>query len=307
MLPPSLQPGDTIAIMAPSSKVDRAAIVKAQKKLEALGFKVRIHPQTFAEDMQSAGTPKQKAAALHKLFADPEVKAIFAARGGNSAGHVLELLDYDLIKRNPKIIMGYSDVTALLSAINAKTGLVTFHGPNFGTFARSDLTAKQIRQCFNLLAGTENDLPFAKARVLRGGNARGKLVGGNLSLLVSLIGTPYMPKMDGAILYVEDCCDEMSRLDRMFTQLRNAGVFDKISGLIVGQFTDVTDSGKTPFQRKLPQVIEEATQGKKFPVVINAPFGHGKDIPAYPFGAKAELNASGKKKPTLSPTKPAVS
>jgi muramoyltetrapeptide carboxypeptidase len=306
MLPPSLQPGDTIAIMAPSSKAGSAAIAKARKKLEQLGFRVRIHPQTFARDKQSAGTPKQKAAALHKLFADPEVKAIFAARGGNGAGHMLELLDYDLIRRNPKIFMGYSDVTALHAAIHAKTGLVTFHGPNFSSFSRAEMTAKQIRQCFNLFAGTETDLPFAKARVLRGGSAKGKLVGGNLSLLVSLLGTPYMPKMDGAILYVEDCCDEISRFDRMFLQLRNAGVFDKISGLIVGQFTDITDSGKTPFARKLPQVIGEATQGKKFPVVVNAPFGHGKDIPAYPFGAKAVLDASGKKKPTLSLTKPPV-
>jgi muramoyltetrapeptide carboxypeptidase len=305
MLPPSLQPGDTIAIMAPSSKVDRESIEKAQELLESLGYKVRVHPQTFVYDLQSAGTKAQKIAAFHELWADPEVKAIFAAGGGNRSGYMLEGLDYDLIKRNPKIFMGYSDVTALLSAIHAKTGLVTFHGPCMKTFART-LPPKQIRQCFNLLAGTDPALPFGGAKILRGGTAKGPLIGGNLSLFTSLVGTPYMPKLDGAILYLEDCSDELSRFDRMFLQLRNAGVFDRISGLIVGQFIDMRDSGRSRFLRKLPQVIAEVTEGKDFPVILNAPFGHGRKLPVYPFGASAVLKADGRGKPSLSLARPAV-
>jgi muramoyltetrapeptide carboxypeptidase len=306
MLPPSLQPGDTIAIMAPSSKIDAAAIAKAKTRLEGLGYKVRVHAQTYLQDRQSAGTPQQKIDALHELWRDPDVKAIFAAGGGNRAGYMLEGLDYDLIKKNPKIFMGYSDVTALLSAINAKTGLVTFHGPCMNNFGRDSMTGKKLNQCFNILSGRETALPFGGAEVLRGGNASGKLVGGNLSLFASLVGTPYMPKMDGAILYLEDCSDEASRFDRMFLQLRNAGVFDRISGLVIGRFEDVTDTGPRYFNRTLREVINEVTAGKKFPVVVNAPFGHGRNIPVYPFGAEAVLKASAGRKPSLSLAKPAV-
>jgi len=297
MHPPPLKAGDTIGIMAPSSRTDRATIAAARKKLEALGFKVRVHDQTFTVDRQSAGSAQQKTDALHALWADPEVKAIFAARGGNRAGYMLEQLDFDLIKKNPKILLGFSDVTALLNAIYKHTGLTTYHGPMMHNFAKG-MEETQIRQCFNLLAGSETDLPTGGAYVIRPGKAQGRLIGGNLSLFASLVGTPHMPDMNGAILFLEDCDDEISRFDRMLLQLRNAGVFDQISGLVIGNFTNMLDTGPNYFGFNFEEVLREATAGKDFPIIMNAPFGHGKDLATYPVGATAALDA-GRKPPTL--------
>lgn len=305
MIPPSLQTGDTIGVMAPSSKVDRSVVDAARDALEKRGFKVKIHPQTYAVDRQSAGLPQEKLAAFHDLCSDPGVKAIFAARGGNRAGYLLNGLDYGLIKKNPKIILGFSDVTAILNAINGHTGLVTFHGPVLSKFAKG-LEDDDLRQCFNLLAGTEAALPMQGARIAGAGVAEGRLVGGNLSLVSSLVGTPYLPDMDRAILFLEDCDDEISRFDRMLLHLRNAGVLDRIAGLVFGQFTNVQDTGPNFFGFTMNDLMDHIVKSYKIPVVCEAPFGHGRALATYPVGALARLDASGKL-PTLTLTGPVVS
>lgn len=298
MRPPALQKGDLIGVMAPSSKTDPAVIDKAAAILKKMGFQVKIHPQTYLQDHQSAGSPQEKAAALHDLFADPDVKAIFAARGGNCAGEMLACLDYDLIKNNPKILIGFSDVTAILHAVIAKAGLTTYHGPVMTSIAKG-MDEAQLRQCFNLLAGLDNNLPLYGARALQEGKAAGKMIGGNLSLITSLVGTPYLPDMNGAILFIEDCDDEISRFSRMLTQLRNAGIFDQISGLIVGDFINTLDTGPNYFGFTLEDIVRRATTDYDFPVLMNAPFGHGGDLVTYPVGAKATLNATKDQPSTL--------
>ncbi len=305
MKPRSLKLGDKIGVMAPSSRCDRAVVEKGADALQKLGYEVYLHPQTFAAHNQSAGTEAQKLKALNDLFRDKDVKAIVAARGGNRAGYLLEKIDYDLVRRNPKIVMGFSDVTALLFALNKKAGLTTFHGPMMGSFGKG-LDEDQLRQCFNLLAGADNDLPLENARVVRKGRAEGRLVGGNLSLVSSLVGTPYMPALKGAILFLEDCSDEISRFDRMLLHLKNAGVFDKIAGLVVGDFTDIKDGGSKPFGFTLEDVVRAVTKDRDFPIVMDAPFGHGKRIYTHPVGAKAELTATVRQAPALRLLKPAV-
>lgn len=291
--PPALKPGDTIGIMAPSSRIDKTEIASAVKILESHGFKVCVHPQARNTHGQSAGTGQEKADALHDLYRNPDIRAVFAAGGGNRAWTMLEKLDFRLLKKNPKILIGYSDVTALLLAVNKKTGMPTFHGPTACRFGKP-FGEKQISQCFNLLRGKKADVPLSSGTALQKGKASGRLVGGNLSLICSLMGTPYEPDFKGSILFLEDCGDELSRIDRMFGQLRNAGVFDKISGLILGGFTDLKDTGTKPFGLTLKGIVNEAVAGKNIPVIVmGAPFGHKTDLFTMPIGHSATLTTRG--------------
>lgn len=289
-LPPSLREGGTIGVMAPSSRTDYQAVDRAIAFLEENDYRVRVHPQVWSEDGQSAGTPAEKADALHDLLRDPDIDAVFFARGGNRAGHMLPHLDFRLIRRAPKIMMGYSDATILLNTIHRKTGLVTFHGPVLQRFAKP-LPPDQVRQCFDMLAGKKTAIDMSACRVLRPGSARGPLLGGNLSLVCSMAGTKWQPRWDGAVLFLEDCADELSRYDRMFLQLRHAGILERIGGLVLGAFTDTRDTGALPFGFTLEDIVMEATEGLGIPVVSGAPFGHGADLVTLPVGGVAGLTA----------------
>lgn len=293
---PTLKSGDTIGIMATSSRTDPVRVQHSVKTLESMGYKVKVHPQTFATYAtpggtltSAAGTPAEKAAALHDLWSDPDVKAIMSARGGNEAADMLPLLDYAKISATPKIIIGFSDVTALSIGINKQAGIVTFHGPmlhSFDVIDQGDLT-----QCFKLLSGHEKDIPLPGSRTLRPGTTQGALIGGNLSVLCSLLGTAYEPEFKDALLFLEDVGDEFSRMNRFFMQLKLAGAFNKISGLIIGGFSDMADNGRVAFGRTIEDMIDQHTQGTNFPIVLDAPFGHENRLITLPVGARATLKA----------------
>lgn len=295
---PTLPPGGTIGIMAPSNRTDRAQAEAAVRQLEAAGYKIKVHPQTHLQFHQSAGTPAEKAAAFHELWADPDVDAIMAARGGNQASKMLPLLDFKLLAQTPKVLIGFSDVTALLTAIYKNTGIVTFHGPLLHSL--KDLAPGQLAQALGLLSGKDKIIDLAPARILRSGTTSGRLVGGNLSLISSLMGTPYEPDFDNGILFLEDIGDEISRMDRMLQQINLAGVFKKLKGLIIGDFSKLGDSGVIPFGLTLQQVIEQHIQNTDYPVVMDAPFGHNNRLITLPVGAVAELKAAGTATLTLS-------
>ena len=286
-LPLPLLPGDTIGIMAPSSRANKDNVAKLQTLLEKRGYKVFIHPQTFLIDHQSAGSGMEKAAAFHDLIRRDDIKAIFFSNGGNRACTMLEHLNFDRIAKNPKIIMGYSDVTALLNAIQVKTGLITYHGPMARSFL--SLPKKQVDQCFDLLSGKAKILEMPKAKILKAGTAKGKLIGGNLSVLCSLLGTPYQPDFKNAILFLEDIGEETSHIDRYLWQLRNSGALHQIKGLVLGSFSDMKDTGQTKYGFTLKDCVEAVTADLKIPVLMNAPFGHGKDLYTLPLGASAAL------------------
>lgn len=288
--PPALKPGDTIGIMAPSSRVDGDALAKACQWLENYGFKLKIHPQTFAHHHQSAGTAAEKISAFHDLVEDSQVNAIMAARGGNRSGLLLSHLDYALIARNPKPFIGYSDTTAMLNAIYRKTGLVTFHGPSMTSFVNGT-EEKHLNLAFYIMAGMTTDLPMWGTMVARQGSAEGRLVGGNLSLISSLMGTVWEPDFEGAILFLEDAADQLSRYDRMLIQLRNAGVFDKVAAVMFGDFSMADDRGAIPFDFSFEEILHDIMETIKVPVVTNAPFGHGTNNITLPLGIKATLEA----------------
>ncbi|MCB1556543.1 MAG: LD-carboxypeptidase [Alphaproteobacteria bacterium] len=276
--------------MAPSSRsLDRAGFDQSVAYLKELGFNVYVHPQTWATHHQSAGTVDQKIAAFYDLLEHPDIKAVFAARGGNRGGMMLADIDEEKIRSHPKILLGFSDVTVLLNALQARTGLVGLYGPDMERFGRMPL--EDQKQCLALMAGETPDIPLSGACVLRDGETTGKLVGGSLSAFQSLLGTPWQPDFTDAILFLEDTGDELSRYDRMFIHLRNAGAFDRLAGLVLGDFGTPLDTGSTPFGFTLKDIVREHTDGWHFPVVMNAPFGHGPRLPTFPIGAPARLTA----------------
>jgi muramoyltetrapeptide carboxypeptidase len=286
MLAPPLNKGDTIGVMAPSAFVKEPEILAARKLIEREGYKVKIHPQTYFRNYQSAGTHEEKARALHELWGDREVRAIIAAGGGNRALHLLEFLDYDLFRAMPKHLIGFSDITALLNAVYAKSGLSTVHGPVFKNLPG----CIELNELFDLLSGKNFSFPLEKAKVLRKGSARGPLIGGNLSVFHYLPNTEYMPEYRNSILFLEDWSEEISRIDRMFLHLRRCGVLEEISGLILGDFS-LTDTGR-PFGFSLEEIVMEHISGIRIPVISGAPFGHGPSLSPLPVGAGGELEAT---------------
>lgn len=285
--PPPLQQGDTIGVMAPSSRVAAADLQAGVDTLTARGYSVFVHPQSFNQHHQSAGTTAEKVSALHDLVREPAIKAIVFATGGNRAMHMLDHLDYGLIKKHPKIFMGFSDNTILLNTITANTGLVTYHGPTL----RRLVTNPQIDFNLRLLAGEDNIIPLDGARALRDGKAKGPLIGGNLSLVRYLVAMDEMPNPKGAILFLEDIAEEYSRVDRDFCYLRRSGLLEKIGGLVLGQFTNLQDTG-TPFGFTFEDIVREHTDGLNIPVLMDAPFGHDTDLFALPVGGTAVLDGT---------------
>lgn len=291
--PQAIKPGDTIGVFTPSSRTEEKEIQGALELLHGKGFKTHVHPQTYYALNQSAGTPEEKTAAFHELLENDEVGAIFCARGGNRTATMLPLIDFDKVKTHPKILLGYSDVTALLNAVYARAGLISFHGPVLKIMATSD--ENDIAQLFDLLGGAATQYDFSGAEIQKTGECEGRLVGGNLSLIQAMIGTVYMPPLKDAILFIEDTGDQLSRYDRMLTQLRLSGALHDISALIVGQIDCADDTSSRPFGFTLADIIEEHTRGLDIPVVVNAPFGHSKRLCTFPVGANAKLSATGKR------------
>lgn len=283
--PPPLEKGDTIGIMSTSCWVEEGDVLKAKAFMEEQGYNVFIHPQTLSRLNQSAGSAEEKATALNELFANPDIKAIFGSRGGNRASTMLDRIDFDLIKQNAKILIGYSDLTILLNSIYQQTGMVTYHGPLFRELPEHP----DYNHMLDVLSGSLDPIDLSYYKPLKEGNAEGILLGGNLSVFQGLLGTKYMPDMTDAILILEDVADHISRYDRMFCHLKNTGILNQISGLIIGSFSDMKDSETRPFGFSLEDIILEHTDNINIPILSGAPFGHEDRLITLPIGAPAVL------------------
>ena len=224
MIPSPLRPGDTIGVMAPSSYVEKKDIEKSKALLEKKGYKVFIHPQTYERENQSAGTHLQKTLALQGLWQRPDITAIWAAGGGNRAMHLLDSINFEAMKRKPKILIGFSDVTALLNAVTVHTGIPTVHGPVFKNLSGY----KQLDHLLDLLAGKKISYPWNKIKVLSPGKAEGPLIGGNLSIFQYLPKTLPGEFWKDSLLFLEDCGEELSRVDRMLLHLRRSGILKDV-------------------------------------------------------------------------------
>jgi muramoyltetrapeptide carboxypeptidase len=240
------------------------------------------------------------------MFADPSIDAIICARGGYGANRVLPLLDYDVIRANPKIFVGYSDVTGLLTSISRYAGLVTFHGPMLSTFDRKALPFN-IESLQGVLSG-EADVAVRSpaecpARVLRPGTATGPLWGGNLVLLTERLGTPDQLDLDGGILFIEDVGEYLYKLDRMLLHLKRSGSLDGIAGLVVGEMIDMEDTDE-PFGKNVDEIVLDVCGAFDFPVVSNFPCGHGDYQATLPVSHEVVLDASAEEPFILIPEPP---
>ncbi len=282
--PPFLKPGDTIGVMAPSSRVAREDLDAGKSYLERNGYKVFLHQQCFETLNQSAGTHEQKISALHDLAADKNINAVIFAGGGNRSLHIIDDINYELIASNPKNYMGFSDCTALLNAIATRSNLATWHGP---VLKRVAITP-QMDNNLSLLEGRTKKIDLSGAKILKAGTTEGILIGGNMSIMFAMNENDFCSRKN-YILLLEDIAEEWSHFDRMLCAMKRRGLLKNASGLVFGQFTDMKDTG-TPFGFSFEDIVHEHTQGLNIPIILNAPFGHDKKLNiALPIGAKVEL------------------
>ncbi|MCK5297052.1 MAG: LD-carboxypeptidase [Alphaproteobacteria bacterium] len=282
-----LQKGDVIGICAPSSWLETESLEKPVSYFESKGYRVKFSENIYSKERFLAGSDEARADALMKLFADDEVKAIFTARGGYGSARILDLLDYDIIRQNKKIFVGFSDSTALQLALLARAGLPSFTGMTVCNDLKTGQLSPLIEES---LWNFFQDKPFSinNLTCLKKGKAEGILIGGCLSLVVSLLGTPYMPDVEGAVLLLEDVKEEPYKIDRMLTQLKLAGVFEKVSGVIFGQFKDCTAKDST--DGTVEQVIKETASYINKPVISDIKYGHGADRYVLPIGKKVAID-----------------
>ena len=295
--PPRLKQGDTIGMVLPASmSLESDNIARGREQLEALGYKVKIGAHAYDRYGYLAGEDRNRAADINAMFADPEVNGISCFTGGWGTPRLLPYLDYDLIRRNPKVVIGFSDITGLLNAIHKKTGLVTFHGPmadslyepyTLANYRKAVMTAEPLGLLPNP-PKRETDLIDRENRVipLTGGKATGRLIGGNLTLIASTTGTPYEIDTAGAILFLEDTHEEFYRIDRMLTQLWLAGMLDSIAAFVWGRCTDCPVTGPT---LSLGQILRE--RFAHVPSMWGLSFGHIEKKLTLPIGVQATLDA----------------
>ena len=302
IVPEALQPGDTIGIVSPASAIFETEPYEiAKESFEALGLKVKFGEYTSSRYGHLAGTDDQRAQELMEMFKNPEIKAIIALRGGSGSARILDKLDYDVIRKNPKIFLGYSDITALHLAIHKMTGLVTYHSPvavsTWNSFAVESLKnvifeGEEVLYKNPVERGDELTVTENRVRTIQAGTATGPLLGGNLSVLTGIMGTPYFPKdWKGKILYLEDVGEKVYAVDRMMSQLYLAGVLDEISGFVFGKCTDCDAGGTGYGSLTLEEVIDHYIEPLGIPAFSGAMIGHIDDNVTIPNGIEARIDA----------------
>lgn len=298
-----LKTGDTIALVAPASGVSRGEVLEATETLKRLGFVVKAGDYLNKEFGYLAGPDQQRADEFMRFIRDPEVKCIMAVRGGYGVMRILPLLDFEAIRANPKIVIGYSDITALVNPIFQKSGVIAFHGPvATSTFDRYTLSSFQRTLMAPQAAGTFDEseefsgIAFSESRAatIVPGKAQGRLVGGNLSLVTALMGTPYQIDLRGNILFLEEIEEEPYRIDRMLMQLALSGNLGQCAGVALGRFTKCearTRGGEFQVSLSLEQVLRGILEPLKIPTVYGLPIGHIKSKLTVPVGGLATLDA----------------
>ena len=311
----ALRRGDAIGFVAPSGKLKtehRELLLNVEKHLEQFGIQSVEGRNIWRIDRfgESAGSPAERAADFNEMFCRPEVRAIWGISGGDTANEILDLLDFENIRRNPKIVVGLSDNSLLLNALTARTGLVTFHGPDPkegkpGEHFSEPYTWTEFER--RLLRGEPGDVPPVKPRkTIRGGKARGRLVGGNLSCLLKLAGTKYWPRFDDGILVLEGLRTTVGAALHRVTQLRQLGVFDQVRGVLLGDFYSFDRReifGPSGKRILLEDILEAALPERVLPVLKCYDFGHYCANTFLPLGAEAEIDADAQ---TISLTQPFV-
>jgi len=292
--PRRLAPGDTIGLVSPSGPTASppGPIELARRRLADVGFRTVLAPHALDVRGYLAGADADRVADLHSMFADPGIQGILCVRGGYGALRLLDALDYDLVRRNPKVFIGYSDITALHLALQTQAGLVTFHGP-----MTAALSGPDPHDLLGLLRAVTRPTPLGRLvnppdapriETLVPGVAEGELVGGNAALVSSLLGTPYQPAFAGTLLVLEDLGERAYRLDRKLTHLRLAGVLQQVAGIIIGECRYPAE----PEALSVRQILEDLIVPLGKPAIYGLACGHGSHHLTFPLGVRARLDAT---------------
>ena len=303
--PRALRSGDTVGLVSPSTYVaDPNQLINMELTAQMFGWKTKVGKQVGRREAKLGENIPDRIADLHEMFADKEVKGIICVRGGYGTPQLLDGLDYDLIRRNPKVLLGYSDITGLHLAIHQKTGMVTFHGPTglspFTDFSQNWFKRAIDTKPMGVLGNPTEQNSFRPAhplRTIKSGKAKGRLIGGNLTLVSCLMGTPYEPDVRGKILFLEDVGEEPYRMDRMLQQLALAGKFDQCAGVVIGECVDCGPRQFEPsitFNYTLGEVLDRVFSRVKVPVFYGLLIGHTADQITLPVGVLASMDADRK-------------
>jgi muramoyltetrapeptide carboxypeptidase len=286
--PPPLAPGARVALVAPAGPLGaKGDLKRAVENAHSFGWEVSVGDHVQSRKGYLAGSDAERLADLNTAIQSDRVDGIWCIRGGYGVMRLLERIDYEGLRKRPKALLGYSDVTALHSALITQCELISFHAPT----ARARLTDfSRDSLCRAVVDGTDPSGPAPRARPLYPGHARGRIVGGNLALLAALTGTPYAANLDGAILVLEDVNEDVYRIDRMLTQLRLSGMLPNCAGIVFGAFTDMPGEPSENV-RALDALFDEIARDLRIPAFAGAPIGHIDDQWTIPLGAMGELDA----------------
>ncbi|MFQ5822449.1 MAG: LD-carboxypeptidase [bacterium] len=294
LTPKKLEERDTIGIVGPASPMRKERLKKGIQYLKQQGYEVREGEHLNDKYGYLAGSDEDRAYDLNQMFLDPEVDAIFCTRGGYGTPRLLDLIDYDVIRKNPKIFVGYSDITALQLAIFKRTQVVTFSGPMVAVEMGKGIEPFTETHFWNLLmkaeAKTRLEGHNGSLKILNKGKSEGRLIGGCLSLICSLLGTPFLPDFKNAILFVEEIGEEPYRIDRNLTQLKLAGVLNQIKGIVFGQFHDCLAQSNEP-SLTIERIIYDVTSDLDIPILAELPYGHVDRKYTIPIGTRVYLDA----------------
>lgn len=289
-----LKKGDKIGLITPAGFISKEKLDKAINNLTSLGLEPVYHKSVSEKEGYFAGTDKSRLNELHSMYEDNKIKAIWCVRGGYGTSHLLDKIDYKLIKQNPKPLIGYSDITALIQAIYLKTGIPGFHG----VIGAGDFTPYTVENLKNMFFSISEEIKINMMKehnkdlyIINKGNFSGKLTGGNLALIVSLIGTPFDDNWDNKIVFIEDIGEAPYKIDRMLTHLIFSGKFNKVKGIILGRFNDCEPDEEDKINSfSLKEVILDRIKPLNIPAIYGFSFGHIDNQAVFPVGINANFN-----------------
>lgn len=287
IIPPYIEQGDTIGIVSTASAISQSIVEPAVELLQGLGYKVQLGTHVFSKNGQFAGTDQQRASDLQLMLDNPKIKAIICSRGGYGSLRTAELINWSNFTKKPKWLVGFSDITALHAKIQ-QLGIASVHGPMPKHFTENEKPSDSFRFLLNALNGNELSYTFEPSEFNRQGKASAPVVGGNLSMIYSLRGTPYDIDTNGKILFIEDLGEYLYHLDRMMMNLKTGGKLKNLAGIIVGHFSGMKDHSNN-FGRTLEEIITDATKDYTFPVMFNFEAGHQSNNFPLKFGIEAKI------------------
>ncbi len=298
--PKALRPGDCVGVVAPSSPVDSDEMVyRSLEWLQRQGFRTKAGPSCFERTGYLAGSDQCRADDINTMFADPDIDGIICLKGGYGTPRIIDMLDYEMIARNPKVFMGFSDITALLISIYQRGNLVTFHGPMLAYLPKQGLDAFSHESMMKAICSSQpvgaltNPEGVPGVTTLVGGSAEGEMVGGNLSLIAAMVGTPYELDTRGKLLILEEVNEEEYRVDRMLTQLRLSGKLEQSAGIILGTWTGCHADKGYAGNQTLAEVFNDIVRPVGRPAILDVQVGHCVPKITLPFGVRTKLDADG--------------